>query len=198
MTGFARQHEYRLGRALLVATLVVVVGSWLFPVQWLQFFGRSVEAPEVAQPAGKPWIRLIPVESLDLAADVVPVVTTLESPPDSPDLDQSSDPVRHEWSFDPTTAWSPASGSAEPLAGAMPDSILLRADFLNSLRLANWGAVFAMLDTTQTGRAREQLTETDRWVARYYGPRWRAQGFARRQSNIWYRAVGEAEKEGAH
>ena len=197
MTGFARQHEYRIGRALLVAAAVVVLGSWLFPVDWLRVFGRAVHVQEPSSPVGRPWIRLIPVESLGLAADMVPV-KTISAPSDRLDTDYNSQPERYEWSFDPTTAWSPAASSAEPLVGAVPDSVLLRADFLNSQRLANWGAVFAMLDTTQTGRAREQFAETDQWVNRYYGPVWDAQGFARRQSNLWYRVVHEVEAEGSH
>jgi hypothetical protein len=80
----------------------------------------------------------------------------------------------------------------------MPDSVLRRAQLLDSLRLANWGAVFAMLDTTQAGRAREQLAETDDWVNRNWGPVWMAQGFARRQANLWYRVVTEVEAEGSH
>jgi len=197
MAGFARQHEYRIGRALFLAFVVVVVGSWLFPVEWLRFFGRSVEPQEASQPAGTPWVRLIPVESLDLGPDLVLVQTTIEID-DSPEIDESAESQRHEWTFDPTTAWSPATESDEPVAGALPDSVLLRADLMNSLRLANWGAVFAMLDTTQAGRAREQLAETDRWVNRRLGPIWTAQGFARRQSNLWHRVVHEVEAEGSH
>jgi len=197
MTGFARQHDYRLGRALLVATVLVVVGSWLFPVQWLRFFGRPVESPEMAQLVGEPWIRLIPAESIESATPAGPR-KFVPVPVQSPDLADPAAPERHEWTFDPTTAWSPLTGSTEPLAGTRPDSVQLRADLLNSLRLANWGAVFAMLDTTQTGRAHEQLAETDHWVNRYYGPVWTAQGFGRRQSNLWYRVVGEVEAEGSH
>ena len=197
MSRFSRQHEYRLGRALILASALVVVGSWLFPVEWLRVFGRSVDLLDAPQPAGEPWVRLIPVESLDLGPDPVLMQTTIPET-SSPDIDEFAGSRRHEWTFDPTTAWSPATGSREPLASALPDSVLLRADLLNSLRLANWGAVFALLDTTQTGRAREQFAQTDRWVNRYYGPVWSAQGFARRQSNLWNRVVHEAEAEGSH
>jgi hypothetical protein len=54
-----------------------------------------------------------------------------------------------------------------------------------------------MLDTTQSGRAREQLAETDQWVNRDWGPMWAAQGFAKRQANLWYRVVTEVEAEGS-
>jgi hypothetical protein len=201
MSGFARQHEYRIGRALILASVAVVGCFWLFPVEWLRVLGRRVdlEIATVNGPNRKPseGIRLIPVEALDLG-DYSVRKQTIKTFNDSPDIDDSGGPERHEWAFDPTTAWAPAAGSTEPIAGAVPDSVLLRADFLNSLRLANRGAVFAMLDTTRTGRAREQFAETDRWVNRYYGPVWDAQGFARRQSNLWNRVVHEVETEGSH
>lgn len=196
MTGFAPQHEYRIGRALVLAFLLVVLGSWLFPVGWLRVFGRpmELETAEISFPSLE--IRLIPVPEVESAGNSVPIRTSPESV-DSPEADDFAGDTRYEWAFDPTTAWQPLSGSTEPLAGAIPDSVLLRADLLNALRLANWGAIFAMLDTTQTGRAHEQLAETDDWIHAIYAPMWTAQGHARRQSNLWYRVVGEVEKEGS-
>lgn len=197
MTGFARQHEYRLGRALILAATLLIVGTWLFPVDWLRFFGRDLRMAGKPEIGTEPWIRLIPVESFGSEADLVPTRIVTESV-DNPEIDESGGSERREWAFDPTSDFRPMAGAAEPLGPAAPDSLRLRSDFLNSLRLANWGAVFAMLDTTQTGRAREQLAETDVWVNRRLGPVWDAQGFARRQANLWYRVVTEAEAEGSH
>jgi hypothetical protein len=58
-------------------------------------------------------------------------------------------------------------------------------------------AIYAMLDTTQAGRAREQFIETDIRVNRSLGPIWTAQGQSRRQAELWWRVVGEVEAEGS-
>jgi hypothetical protein len=196
MTRFARQHDYRLGRALILAFVVVIVGSWIFPVDWLRFFGHRLDGPEATEIGLEPWIRLIPEEALESTGDLVPMRITV-GPTASPDLDQSVEAPRHEWSFDPSTTYRPLAGATEPLAPGTPDSLLLRSDLLNSLRLANWDAVFALLDTTQAGRAREQLAETDDWVHRILAPVWEAQGRGRRNANLWHRVVGEVEAEGS-
>lgn len=198
MTSFARQHEYRIGRALLVATLLVVLGSWFFPLGWLRFFGREWNpGTTTALPPGRPWVRLIPTESLP--GQPVPELVRIRTVPVkiSPVPDLSPEPSRREWSFDPTTPWRPLAGELSPLAPAAGDSVLLHAEFLHSLRLGNMAAILAMLDTTQTGRAREQLAETDDWIHRYLAPVWESQGRAARIADIYWRAVGEVEAEGS-
>lgn len=200
MTAFARQHPYRIGRSLVAATALLVLGSWLFPVDWLRVFGHRPTAPTDQRALSRePWIRLIPSESLPEGrpSESVPIRITIPAPDTSPDTDPSSK-AQPRWSFDPTTAFRPLAGSAEPLAGAVPDSVVQHAAFLHAMRLANLAEVFALLDTTQTGRAREQLAETDRWVNRVLGPMWRAEGHARFQSDLWWRVVGEVEAEGSH
>jgi hypothetical protein len=176
---------------------MLIVGTWLFPVDWLRFFGRGLHLGGEPETTAEPWIRLIPVESLESSGELVPIRIVTESA-DHSDVDDIPESERHEWAFDPTQDFQPRADVAEPLAPALSDSVMLRSEFLNALRLANWGAVFAMLDTTQTGRAREQFAETDAWVNHRLGPLWDAQGFARRQANLWNRVVTEAEAEGSH
>ena len=200
MAGFGRQHEYRIGRALVVTAVVVVVGGAFFPVGILRLFGRRSPI-DVAEDSARldPWIRLIPADrgSVDTQSEQVPtriIFRPVSSP--VPDLLQQED--RRTWTFDPTTRFRTVSGLAEPMAPAVPDSILLHADFLHSLRLGNMQAALAMLDTTQAGVARRQFADTDRWVNRYLGPAWEAEGKAERQADLWWRVVGEVEAEGSH
>lgn len=198
MARFARQHEYRIWRWLALSCALVVLGAWLFPTDWLRVFARHLEVTATGTaPAQEPWIRLIPAESLEpgLSPDIVRVRRFERLADDSPSTDSRRE-ARRTWTFDPTTAFRPLAGTAEPLAPGVPDSIRLHAEFLHSLRLGNMAAVFALLDTTQTGRAREQLVETDDWVNRYLGPVWTAQGHARFQSDLWWRVVGESDAEG--
>ncbi|RKZ17497.1 hypothetical protein DRQ53_03330 [bacterium] len=200
MARFARQHDYRIGRALLCASVLVIVGLWLFPVGLLRYFGRDL-ANEVDSGVSvrQEWIRLIPAEALsgEDPGDVVRIRMT-PAPVVSPVPDVMAPQDRHAWSFDPTTAWQQSSSEVSPLAPAIPDSVVRHAEFLHALRLGNMTAAFAMLDTTQAGRAHVQLAETDRWVSRTMGPVWHAQGRARRVADVWWRAVGEVEAEGSH
>ena len=199
MTGFARQHDYRLGRALLVSTVLVLAGAWLVPLDWLEIFGRDLRLdPRPEAGPDERWVRLVEVQPVDPGALQLREIQ-LGPPKDgqSPDTDMGPE-ARRTWTFDPTTAYRPLPGAGEPLAPSPADSVVLHRTFLHAMRLGNMGAVFAMLDTTQTGRAREQLIETDDWVNRYLGPVWRAEGHARFQSDLWWRVVGEVEAEGSH
>lgn len=198
MARFSRQQDYRIGRALAVATVLVVVGAWLFPWGWLRIFGRDLRL-ETGRPerAREAWIRLIPADTGSLAGNDDLVRTRITLRIVSPSPDQKVESARHVWTFDPTTAWRPLSGSASPIAPTTTDSLLLHAEFLHSLRLGNMAAVFALLDTTQAGRAREQLAETDDWVHMYLAPRWEAEGRSARIADIYWRAVGEVEAEGS-
>jgi len=200
MTRSGRQHEYRIGRALLLASVVIVVGGAFFPVGILRLFGRSVPhglTEDLARP--DPWIRLIPADKGSLALDQKQVpIEILINPDSSPERDQPLQEERRAWTFDPTTRFRTVSGLAEPMAPSMADSVLLHAEFLNSIRLGNMWAALAMLDTTQTGEARRQFADIDRWVRRYFGPAWEAEGRSRRQAALWWRVVGEVEAEGSH
>ena len=200
MAGFGRQHEYRIGRALVVAFVVIVIGGAFFPVGILRLFGQRVTMTAPGDPARlDPWIRLIPADAGSLAnrPDPAPSRTILRQA-NSPELDQLQREERRTWTFDPTTRFRTVAGLAEPMAPAVPDSILLHADFLHSLRLGNMQAALALLDTTQAGVAKRQFADTDRWVNRYLGPGWVAEGHAERQADLWWRVVGEVEAEGSH
>ena len=200
MAGFGRQHEYRIGRALVVAALVVVVGGAFFPVGILRLFGRRAPIDGAENSARfDPWIRLIPADrgSVDTQSEQVPTRIIFHRV-SSPVPEQLQKEDRRTWTFDPTTRFRTVSGLAEPTAPAVPDSLQLHADFLHSLRLGNMQAALAMLDTTQAGVARRQFAETDRWVNRYLGPAWEAEGKAGRQADLWWRVVGEVEAEGSH
>jgi hypothetical protein len=200
MARFGRQHEYRIGRALLLAFVVIVVGGAFFPVGILRLFSHPAPRARTTDLAlSDPWIRLIPTDKGPLALNHEQVLAaTRVSPNSSPEPDQQVQEQRRVWTFDPTTPFRTVSGLAEPMAPASPDSTILHAEFLNSLRLGNMWAALALLDTTRTGSARRQFADTDRWVNRYLGPAWEAEGYRKRQADLWWRAVGEFEAEASH
>ena len=200
MTACGRQHEYRIGRALVGATGLGVVGVACFPVGILRLFGRWIGVEETRQPARiDPWIRLIPTDRGSLADHVEKVPVRIILRPDSrPEPNRTRQDERRAWTFDPTTRFRTVRGLDEPLVPAIPDSILLHSEFLQALRLGNMGAALAMLDTTQIGEARRQFAVFDRWVNQSLGPGWEAEGKARRQTELWWRVVGEAEADGDH
>ena len=200
MAGFGRQHEYRIGRALIVATVLIVIGGAFFPMGILRLFGRRIPVDATGDlPPIDPWIRLIPADRGPLANRVEEVPTRIIfRPSDSPKPDQTQPGERRTWTFDPTTRYRTMSGLTEPMAPATPDSVLLHADFLHSLRLGNMQAALALLDTTRTGEARRQFADFDRWVNRHLGPGWEAEGKAERKAALWWRVVGEAEEDGSH
>lgn len=209
MAGYAqwRNTNYRsaiVGAVALMAALFLVVPeSWL---RWLfhREFGRpSAElAVDARAPQSGP-IRLIPVEMLPTSTlrpepgrteprveRLVP--ETIEPVPD----DELAGTAESSWTWDPTSAYSISGELTRPDFGlAAPDTVALHATLLRALRLGDLDPALAMLDTTQSGLAREQFREVDRWFFRHWAEIWKAQGAAARLADIYERTVIEAERD---
>jgi hypothetical protein len=191
--------------ALLAVLLFLVPDGW---VRWL--FHRTFALPpgEVALTPvldGAGPIRLIPAEMLPPSPsararareqDSVTREVLVEEAKVDTSGEGKPEPKLSPWSWDPTTGYAvtrelTASGHAQTDA----DSVLRHAVFLRSLRLTDLDPALAMLDTTQSARAREQFHAVDRWYFRNWAPLWKAQGAAARLADIYERAVLEAERD---
>ena len=208
MTGSTQRHRTHYGLAIPLATALLAALLFLVPEAWIRWlFQRDFRRPNAeldlqVPPVTTGPVRLIPAEALPRPPAKKPsadaplreslVARPVEQVPDA----TAPATAENAWTWDPTSAYSISDELTTPMAGGTAeDSTALRAALLHALRLGDLDPALAMLDTTQTARAREQFRAVDDWFFRNWSQIWKAQGAAARRAAIYERAVLEAERD---